>query len=211
MKSVNGQRSTVNGNSRTAVARAARQVPLTVDRSLLTLFLLVFSCRATTTRPDFLPLPTASFAEVELEIPQATRALAEALAKDSIALMVVREADGFIDSGWLSSRTLERTSARPLGPGVVRVRAWVNPSKQFWSELQVEATYRAMADPSRPERELDVELPADHPLQRKVVGVVRRLVGLYGDPAALEALIPTRPVVKPDTTTKPDTSKAGYR
>ena len=171
----------------------------------------LLSCRATTTRPDFLPLPTASFAEVELEIPQATRALAEALAKDSIALMVVREADGFIDSGWLSSRTLERTSARPLGPEVVRVRAWVNPSKQFWSELQVEATYRSMADPSRLERVLDVELPAEHPLQRKVAGVVRRLVALHGDPAALEALTPPRPVVKPDTTIKPDTSKAGYR
>ena len=173
--------------------------------------MLLVGCRATTTRPDYLPLPTASIAEVELEIPQATRALAEALAKDSIALMVVREADGFIDSGWLASSTLERTSARPLGPGVVRVRAWVNPSKQFWSELQVEATYRAMADPSRPERELDVLLPPDHPLQRKVVGVVRRLVGLYGDPAALEALTPPRPVVKPDTTIKPDTTKAAYR
>ena len=206
MKSVNGERSTVNGNN------VPRQFRFTVHGSLFTMFLLLWSgCRATTTRPDYLPLPTASFAEIELEIPAATRALAEALAKDSIALMVVREADGFIDSGWLNSRTLERTSARPLGPEVVRVRAWVNPSKQFWSELQVEATYRAMADPSRPERELDVELPAEHPLQRKVAGVVRRLVGQYGDPAALEALTPPRPVVKPDTTIKPDTTKAGNR
>ena len=203
MKSVNGQRSTVNGNC------LAGQVPFTVHRSLLTLLLLVLSCRATTSRPDYLPLPAAAFAEIELEIPEATRALAEALAKDSIALMVVREADGFIDSGWLSSRTLERTTARPLGPEVVRVRAWVNPSKQFWSELQVEATYRAMADPSRPERELDVELPADHPLQRKVVGVVRRLVALHGDPAALEALTPPKPIVKPDSTkVKPDTTSS---
>ena len=185
-----------------------RRFPFAALRVSVTILTAMAACRATTSRPDYLPLPAAAFAEIELEIPEATRALAEALAKDSIALMVVREADGFIDSGWLSSRTLERTTARPLGPEVVRVRAWVNPSKQFWSELQVEATYRAMADPSRPERELDVELPADHPLQRKVVGVVRRLVALHGDPAALEALTPPKPVVKPDTAkAKPDTAK----
>jgi len=180
---------------------------LTVDRSLLTLLLLSLSCRATTSRPSFLPLPSAAVAEVELEIPEATRALAEALARDSITLAVVREADGFIDSGWLAGKTLEPTAARPLGQDVVRVRAWVNPAKQFWSELVVEATYRPMADPSRPERELDVQLPDDHPLQRRLAGVIRRLIELHGDPATIQAMFPPKPIVKPDTAkVKPDTS-----
>ena len=205
MKSVNGC------HPERSEGAELRRFPFAPLRVSVTILAALAACRATTSRPDYLPLPTAAIAEIELEIPEATRALAEALAKDSIALMVVREADGFIDSGWLAGGTLERTSARPLGPDVVRVRAWVNPSKQFWSELQVEATYRAMADPSRPERELDVQLPADHPLQRKVVGVIRRLVTLHGDPASLEALTPPRPVVKPDTTIKPDTTKAGSR
>ena len=166
--------------------------------------LLLLSCRATTTRPYYLPIPTAAVAEIELEIPEATRVLAEALARDSIALSVIREQDGFIDSGWLAAGTLEKTSARPLGQDVVRVRAWVNPSKQFWSELVIEATYRPFDDPSRPERELEAPLPDDHALQRKLAGVIRRLVEQHGDPSTLPAA--PRPV-KPDTArVKPDTT-----
>jgi cell division protein FtsN len=169
---------------------------------------LLLSCRATTTRPYFTPLPNAATAEIELEIPEATRALAEAMARDSIALANIRESDGYIDSGWLDARTLEHTGARPLGSDVVRVRAWISPSKQFWSELQVEATYRPMADPSRPERELDAALPDDHPLQRKLAGVIRKLIEQYGDAEALKALETPAPApITPDST-KPDTVKA---
>jgi hypothetical protein len=178
--------------------------------------LAVLACRATTSRPEYLPLPAAAMAEVELEIPEATRVLAEALARDSITLAVVREADGFIDSGWLSSADLEPTRAQPLGTGVVRVRAWVNPAKQFWSELVVEASYRALTDPSRPDRELDVPLPDDHPVQRRVAAVIRRLIEQHGDPSLLPARPDTARVkpdtarVKPDTgTVKPDTSSSG--
>ena len=200
MTSVSGERS--------AVSRIwwRRFFPLTAHRSPLAVLLCLLSCRATTTRPSYQPLPTAAIAEIELEIPDATRALAEMLAKDSIALRVIREQDGFIDSGWLAAQTLEHTGARPLGQDVVRVRAWVNPSKQFWSELVIEATYRPFDDPSRPERELDQPLPEDHALQRRIAGVVRRLVELHGDPASL----PTAPrpaPARPDTTkTKPDTT-----
>ena len=201
MSEVRGERLEVRGG------RVGRFVPLTSYLSLLT---VLVACRATTSRPYYLPLPTAALAEIELEIPEATRALAEAMARDSIALSTIREADGFIDSGWLDARTLEHTGARPLGDDVVRVRAWINPAKQFWSELQVEATYRAMADPSRPERELDVPLPDDHPLQRKLAGVIRKLIEQYGDAEALKALEAPKPVtpIKPDTTkVKPDTTK----
>lgn len=178
-------------------------------RTCLSLLTVLVACRATTSRPYYLALPNAALAEIELEIPEATRALAEAMARDSIALSFIREADGFIDSGWLDARTLERTSARPLGDDVVRVRAWINPSKQFWSELQVEATYRPMADPSRPERELDTPLPDDHPLQRKLAGVIRKLIVQYGDAESLKALEqPTPAAAKPDTAkVKPDTTR----
>lgn len=177
--------------------------------SLLTALL---SCRATTARPSYLPLPAASVGEVELDVPAATRALAEALAVDSIALRVIKERDGFIDSSWLDAVTLEHSAARPLGSDVVRVRAWVNPAKQFWSELVIEASYRSMADPSRPERELDVPLPEDHPLQRRIGGVLRKLIERYGDADALKAL--TAPKAAPasaaqdSAAAKPDTTKA---
>jgi len=189
----------------------------TVHSSLITL-LLALSCRATTHRPYFTPLPKATTAQVELAIPEATRALSEQLAKDSITLKTIREADGYLDSGWLDARTLEPTGARPLGPGVVRVRAWVNPDKEFWSELVVEASYRPLDDPSRPERELDVTLPEDHPLQLRIAGALRALVERYGDAEALRALAPPTTVpAKPDsakkdsTRTRPDTIPAKPR
>ena len=178
---------------------------------------LILSCRATTHRPYFTPLPMATTAQVELGIPEATRALSEALAKDSVTLRTIHEADGFLDSGWLDAKSLEPTRARPLGQAVVRVRAWVNPDKDFWSELVVEATYRPMDDPSRPERELDVSLPEDHPLQRKIAGVLRSLVERYGDAEALRALAPPAPIARPDsakkdtTRVKPDTIPAKPR
>ena len=192
---------TVKGGSPTRRVQLARLV-------LFTVLPFTVGCRATTTRPAFVPLPSATTAEVELEIPEATRALAEGLARDSIALLTIKEADGYIDSGWLDAATLERTSRRPLGSDVVRVRAWVNPTKQFWSELVVEATFRPFADPSRPERELDTALPVDHPLQRRIAGTLRKLIEQYGDPVALQALTPPKPILRPDSLrAKPDTTK----
>ncbi len=170
------------------------------------------SCRATTRRPYFTPLPAAPTARVELEIPDATRVLSEALARDSIALRRIYESDGYLDSGWLDAATLEPTRARPLGPGVVRVRAWVNPDREFWSELVVEAVYRPIADPSRPERELDTPLPDDHPLNRRIAGVLRGLVERFGNAEALRALapplpVPIRPAARPDTTRRDTTAR----
>ena len=191
------------------VRQARGEIRLGVAGAAFLLFILV-ACRATTARPYFTPLPSASVAEIELGIPAATRALSETMANDSIALQTIKENDGFIDSGWLDAKTLEHTEARPLGTDVVRVRAWVNPSKLGWSELVVEGTYRPMEDPSRPERELDAALPEDHPLQRRLAGVIRTLIEKYGDAEALKALAAPQPgAVKPDTSkAKADTTKA---
>jgi hypothetical protein len=193
---VRGEKSEVRGN----------RFPLTSHLLPLTLLL---ACAATTTRPYYPPVPTAAVAEIELGIPEATRALAEGLARDSIALAIIQEKDGFIDSGWLDARTLEHTAARPLGADVVRVRAWVNPAKQFWSELSVEATFRPIDDPSRPPRELDVPLPEGHPLQKRLGGVIEKLIVQYGDADALrEFQLKTVKALKADSTAKVDTTKA---
>ena len=105
-------------------------------------------------------------------------------------------------------RRWNRPAPARSGQDVVRVRAWVNPPSSSGASWLVEAIYRPLADPSRPERELDVRLPDDHPLQRRVAGVIRRLIEQYGDPATLEAMFPPKPVVKPDSAkVKPDTAK----
>ena len=91
----------------------------------------------------------------------------------------------------------------------------MNPAKQFWSELSVEATFRPMADPSRPERELDRPLPEDHPLQKRLGGVIQKLIVQYGDAEALrEFQLKTAQALKADSAradtarVKPDSTKA---
>ena len=52
-------------------------------KRLLALAMLLAACYPATTRPDLLPLPDAPQVEIELFVPQATRALALALDADS--------------------------------------------------------------------------------------------------------------------------------
>ncbi len=197
MKAVTGERSPVTGAG---------------GRRLVTgywLLVTVVGCAATTSRPYFDPLPSAAVAEIELSIASATRALAEAMARDSIALGNIKEKDGYLDSGWLDAATLEHTVARPLGAGVVRVRAWIKPAKQFWSELSVEATFRPIEDPSRPERELDAPLPEDHPLQKRLGALIQKLIVEFGDADALKDFQErTVKALKADSVAKADTLKA---
>jgi hypothetical protein len=175
----------------------AHRSPLTLCRSLLTLFLL--SCQASTNRPPYDALPSAALAEVELDLPSATRTLAEALRSDSLPVSRVEERDGFLDSGWFDAGSLAPTSRMPVGTDVVRIRAWATPTKFGFVELQIETVYRPFVDPSRPERDLEIVVPADHVVQRRVNGVIRRLLEQHGDTTHARDFQPLRPPTPPDT------------
>ncbi len=161
------------------------------------LLALLAACQATSNRPPYDAFPDAAAAEVELGLAAATRVLAEALRADSLPVARLEERDGFLDTGWFDAATLAPTGRMPVGPGVVRIRAWAVPAKAGFSELQVETVYRPLADPSRPERDLDRVVPADHPVQQRVTAILGRLLEKYGDPAAR----PPAPVpaARPDT------------
>lgn len=174
-------------------------------RSPLVLW-LVLACQASTNRPPFDALPTAALAEVELGIPAATETLARALTADSLPVARIEARDGFLDSGWFDAATLAPTGRAPVGPEVVRVRAWATPTKVGFVELQVETVYRPLADPSRPERDLDRHVPEDHPVQRRVNAVLRKLLEQYGDTAAARVFQPT-PSVRPDTARRDTTAR----
>jgi len=76
--------------------------------------LLFAACYPATTRPAFLPEPTAPVAEVELAIPEATRAAAVALDADSIPVRRTEPKDGWLESDWFDATTLQPTSRRRL-------------------------------------------------------------------------------------------------
>jgi len=193
-------------------------------RALLAV-LATAACQATTTRPTFGPLPEVATAQVRLEVPQATRALAERLQTDSIPLLRVMERDGLIESEWFVVPGYGKAQTRPLGTDIVMVRGWVDIGKAGHSIYSVETVYRVFADPSRPDRDLEATVPAAHPAAAKVREGVRKLLRQYGDPDDIKAdSAALRPVPARDTLrarpdairvpkdtsrTRPDTTGAG--
>lgn len=151
------------------------------------------ACRATTQRPPFQPFPATQPIEVELEMAEATDTLARRLAADSIPVGRVVPADGYLETPWFDAASGTPTSRRPVGPEVVRVRGWVTPSKAYHSEVQVEAVYRPVADPSLDERELERVVSDSHPATLRVRRVLQGILRQFGDSAALAKLFPPEP------------------
>ena len=147
--------------------------------ALLTLLTVALACKPATTRPFFPPVTGAAQAEIELETRNATAALADVLRSDSLPLTRVEPRDGYLETEWFSVATRRPTGARPLGPGVVQVRAWVDPTRLGHSRLTVETVYRPLADPSLPARALDRQVPVDHPIGMRMTEIVTELARLY--------------------------------
>ncbi len=129
---------------------------------------LMAACDPGSVRPYPAPVPGALDVEVGLDIPDATELLAQQLAEDSIPVSVTAPRDGYLETSWFEAASGAPTRSRPLGPGVVRVRAWVNSAAERHSDLLVEVVYREVFDPSLDQRELDLQVPGDHPVARRV-------------------------------------------
>jgi hypothetical protein len=142
--------------------------------------LAVVACYPTTTRPPFQPVPAAQILEIELPVDRATTALAVLLDHDSIPIRRTEPRDGWLETGWFDVHTMQPTSRRVLGDSVVRVRAWIDPSRPNHSNLTVETVYRPLADPSRPGRELEQQVPAGNPVAGRVALVLSELARTYG-------------------------------
>lgn len=137
--------------------------------------LLGAACYPATTRPDVTPMPDAARVEVELFVPQATRALALALDADSIPVRRTEPDDGWLESEWMDAVSLQPVTGRPIGIGTVKVRAFVEPGQPNHSVIIVETVYRPVVDPSRPERDLERQVPAGHPVAARVVKILDAL------------------------------------
>jgi hypothetical protein len=162
-------------------------------------------CQPTTTRPVFLPYPQAAATEIRLGTSEATRRLAEALRQDSIPIAKVEQRDGYLDSGWFEGATGKSVHRRPLGPGIVRVRAWAEPARAYSSTLIVETVYRPLADPSRADRELERPVPDDHAVAVKVRATLEAMVKKFGGPpaGATPAVPPAKGLPAPATPRTP--------
>jgi hypothetical protein len=155
---------------------------------------MVVGCTPFTTRPSITPLPEAAATEIRLPVQEATRQLAAALQADSIPANRVRVRDGYIETGWFDAATGRPTRRRPLGAETVRVRAWADPARPGNTLLIVETLFRPVADPSLPERELEKQVPRDHPVAVKVDSALSALLKRYGGPPSPEAQPPAAEV-----------------
>ena len=161
------------------------------------------ACYPTTTRPSFTPLPSAALTEVGLAVPEATRQVALALDGNSIPVRRTEPKDGWLETDWFDAATLRPTSKRRLGDGVVKVRAWIDPSRPNHSNVTIETVYRPLADPSRDDRSLERLVPSTNPVAMRVAGVLNVLVKQFGEPVDT-----TKGKAKPDSLGKAPPQRA---
>ena len=145
---------------------------------------VVAACQPMTTRPPFPPVPEAASTEVRLVPSEATRLLAEALRQDSIPVTRIEQHDTWLATSWFDTASHHPIHQRPLGPDDVRIRAWSDPTRPGFSKITVETIYRPLADPSLPDRELDRQVPHDHPVAAQVRTILADFVKRYGGPPA---------------------------
>jgi hypothetical protein len=127
-------------------------------------------------------VPEAASTEIRLSPSEATRLLAEALRADSIPASRVEVRDSWLETTWFVAASGKPVRRRPTGPDVVRVRAWADPTHPGNCKIVVETVFRPTADPSVPQRELDRQVPRDHPVAIKVRATLQDLVKRYGGP-----------------------------
>jgi hypothetical protein len=158
------------------------------------------ACQPATSRPPYPPVPEAAITEMRLPAGEATRLLAEAFQADSMPMQRVVVRDGWLETSWFDAQSGRHTARRPIGVGTVRVRAWADPTHPGSSKVTVETIYHPLADPSLPERELDKQVPRNHPVAIKVRAALQDLVKRYGGPPAPVA----PPAARPEDQEAPD-------
>lgn len=176
----------------------------------------VSGCLSSNARPGFAPMPEARSADVELDPIEATKLLAEDLQDAGIPVATVAPQDGYFETHWFDTTSKQPAGGSTLGPQVVRIRGWATPSRHGWSTVTVETVYRAVADPSRPPRELERSVPYTHPTRTLVrqsfadVGITTNAIE-YGAPEAVAVKPPTMDpgaIPRPDVELRVDSQEA---
>lgn len=169
-----------------------------MSRAALFVTLLLATACARNGQPGFEPMPEARRGQIELDPQEATKKLAEAMTAAGLPVTEVATREGFVATAWYDTATMKAAGARPLGPGDVRIRGWVMPWKYGWSEITMEAVYRAVADPSLPARELERSVAYGHPARVKIREVMQQM-GVTSTLAEADAPQPAlkRPIMDP--------------
>jgi len=156
--------------------------PGRTGQAVLLLAATFAACQASTTRPTFAPVPSAFTAQLRLEPPEAFDTILAAFRADNIPLQRIETRDTWFESGWLQSPQLTPATGRPAGPEVVRIRGWIDLGKPYHARYTVETVYRAVLDPSREDRELEIAVADTHPASLRVRRILSGVLKTHGDP-----------------------------
>jgi hypothetical protein len=143
---------------------------------------ILAACDPMTTRPDLVPFPESRTIEVELERPLAIARLRDALVADTFPIAKMDTYDAWLETPWFDRGTLQPAAPGTLGIGTVKLRAFAEPSRPGHALLVIELSWRPMADPSVPARELERPVPADDLIAKRVNALLDRLAGEIGAP-----------------------------
>ena len=131
-------------------------------RMRIAIVVLLAACTPITSRPAFLPYPQALVAVVDAPAPRIVPEAMGWLASQGLRVEWSSPQDGYVETAWYNVRT-HRSMTGQGDPGdlldTVKLRCWIDPNAPGKSQLTVEAVYRPMLDPSRPERDLEVTVP----------------------------------------------------
>ena len=125
-------------------------------------WVLLLACSPVTTRPGFFPLPQAPSAVLDAP---AARVVPEAsgwLVNQGLKIQWSSPQDGYVETAWYNVRTRVSVYGDAEAGDLldtVKIRCWMDPNVSGKSQLTVEAVYRPMLDPSRPERDLEELAP----------------------------------------------------
>jgi hypothetical protein len=138
------------------LGRSAFRIP----RSAL---VVVFAaCSPVTTRPSFFPYPQAPSAVVDATPARIVPEAAGWLVSQGLKIEWSSPQDGYVETAWYDLRSRASVFGDASVPDLlntIKIRCWMDPNVPGKSQLTVEAVYRPMVDPSRPERDLEAIAP----------------------------------------------------
>ena len=122
--------------------------------------MLLAACTPVTARPDFRPFPQATtvllVTRPQLVIPY----LKTLMAAESLGVKRASPPDGYLEGHWYDTGT-RRSIHSDAGVSdlarTVKIRCWADPYVPGETMLTLEVVYRPRYDPSRLERELEIQ------------------------------------------------------
>jgi hypothetical protein len=124
--------------------------------------LLLAACTPVTSRPPFLPYPQAQVAVIDAPPTQLVPEAVGWLTSQGLRVQWSSPQDGYVETAWYDVRSRQSVEGQ-TDPGdllnTVKIRCWADPNVPGKSQLTVEAVYRPLLDPSRPERDLEEVVP----------------------------------------------------